>query len=101
LNDSKQTLPPELQQAVALYYDGSGTPQITAKGVGKQAEEIIALATESGIPMCDNAALVEILSKIELGEQIPEALYLSVAHVIAFAYHLKGLDQREPNPLSL
>ena len=27
---------------------------------------------------------------VELGDEIPEALYLAVAQVIAFAYHLSG-----------
>ncbi|VAW73977.1 Uncharacterized homolog of the cytoplasmic domain of flagellar protein FhlB [hydrothermal vent metagenome] len=30
------------------------------------------------------------LSKVELGEEIPESLYLAVAQVIAFAYQLSG-----------
>ena len=41
-------------------------------------------------PLQENPELVRVLSKIELGEQIPQALYLAVAEVIAFAYLLKG-----------
>jgi len=95
---------PELQKAVALFYDGGGAPQVTAKGTGAEAQEIIELAREHGVPLCDNPALVELLSQIEIGEQIPEALYIAVAHIIAFAYRLrspKPSDPERPNPLHL
>lgn len=89
----------KMLQAVALSYDGSSSPTLSAKGTGQQAEEIIALAQENGVPLCDNAALVELLIRIELGESIPEELYLAVAHIIAFAYRLKAptLTQSKPN----
>lgn len=82
-------LRPELQKAVALFYDGQGAPQVTAKGTGADAEAIMALAREHGVPLCDNPALVELLAQIEIGEQIPEALYITIAHIIAFAYRLR------------
>lgn len=83
---------PELQKAVALFYDGRGAPQITAKGQGEEAEEILRLAKEHGVPTCENAALTDLLSHIELGESIPEALYIAVAHIIAFAYQIRAME---------
>lgn len=80
----------ELHKAVALYYDGSSAPQVTAKGYGAVAEEIIAIAAEHGVPLQDNGALVDLLVNLELGDEIPEALYVAVAHIIAFAYELQG-----------
>lgn len=80
----------ELQKAVALFYDGQNTPQITAKGWGACAEEIVAIAREHDIPLCDNPALVDLLVNLELGDSIPETLYVAVAHIIAFAYELQG-----------
>ncbi len=77
-----------LRQAVALQYDGRGAPNVVAKGEGSEAEALIALAQEHGIPLCDNAALVDLLSRLELGENIPPALYTSVAHILAFAYRI-------------
>lgn len=82
-------LKPELRKAVALFYDGSGAPQITAKGIDEEAAEIVALAQEHGVPLCDNPALVELLSHIELGEHVPENLYVAVAYILAFAYGLR------------
>lgn len=85
---SKRALP--LKKAVALFYDGKNAPKITAKGSGKVADEILKIAEEHGVPLCDNSDLVELLVNLELGDQIPEALYIAVAYVIAFAYELEG-----------
>ena len=81
---------PQLQKAVALYYDGKNAPYISAKGAGELAEQIIAIAREHGVPLCDNSSLVELLVNLELGDEIPEALYVAVACIIAFAYQLEG-----------
>ena len=80
----------DLDKAVALFYDGDQAPRVSAKGEGQLAREIIAIAEAEGVPLCDNAALVELLVTLELGDEIPETLYLAVAHIIAFAYELQG-----------
>lgn len=82
--------PKELQKAVALYYDGKNAPHVSAKGTGEVAEQIIAIAQEHGVPLCDNSALVDLLVTLELGDEIPESLYIAVAYIIAFAYQLEG-----------
>ena len=76
--------------AVALQYDGKNAPVVTAKGRGELAERIIELAGEYGIPLHEDPDLIELLSALELEEEIPTALYTAVAEVIAFAYMLKG-----------
>ena len=80
----------QLQKAVALYYDGNNAPHVSAKGTGAVAEEIIAIAQEHGVPLCDNSTLVDLLVTLELGDEIPETLYIAVAYIIAFAYQLEG-----------
>lgn len=77
-------------QAVALRYEGVGAPKITAKGEGLVAEKIIETARECGVPMYDDPQLAALLSKLELGDEIPETLYLAVARIIAFAYMVAG-----------
>ena len=79
----------QASKAIAIFYDGARAPTVSAKGSGEDAEEIIRIAQESGVPLCDNAALVELLAQLELGESIPEQLYLAIAHIIAFAYKLE------------
>ena len=81
---------PKPPLAVALQYDGQTAPKVTAKGHHQIAEQILALAREHNIPLQENAELANLLAQIDLGEQIPEPLYLAVAQVIAFAYYLSG-----------
>jgi flagellar biosynthesis protein len=82
--------PPPL--AVALQYDRSTVPvpRVVAKGRGETGEAILALAREHGVPIEENAALAEALSQVELGEDIPEALYRVVAEVLIFILRASG-----------
>lgn len=83
--------------AIALQYDGTKAPRVTAKGEGELANKIIELAQEWGIPLHEDPDLVMLLSRLELGEEIPEALYIAVAQVIAFAYVLTGKFPKDFN----
>ncbi len=76
--------------AIALNYDGKGAPKITAKGQGLVAEQIIETAKEHNVPLHTDVALVKVLSKMSLGDEIPRELYLAVAEIIAFIYLLSG-----------
>lgn len=78
------------RQAIALSYDGSHAPSLTAKGDDELAEAILALAREYEVPIYENAELVRLLARMELGDAIPEPLYRSIAEIIAFAWYLKG-----------
>ncbi len=85
---------PAHPRAVALHYSGQGAPRVTAKGGGAVADEILRLAREHNIPLYEDAQLASLLARIELGDEIPEKLYVAVAQVIAFAWRLNG---RAPN----
>ena len=78
------------RQAIALTYDGVDAPTLSAKGEDALAEAILALAREHEVPIYENAELVRLLARLELGERIPEALYLTIAEIIAFAWQLRG-----------
>lgn len=78
------------RQAIALSYDGQQAPSLAAKGDDSVADAILALAREHDVPIYENAELVRLLARLELGEQIPEALYLTIAEIIAFAWQLRG-----------
>ncbi|MDH5485130.1 MAG: EscU/YscU/HrcU family type III secretion system export apparatus switch protein [Gammaproteobacteria bacterium] len=84
--------------AVALEYDGFNAPRVTAKGIGEVAEKILRLAKQQGIPLQQDIELVEILSQIDLGDEIPENLYHAIAEVIAFAYIISGKFPENFNP---
>lgn len=76
--------------AVALSYDGEGAPRVTAAGRREAAERIRRLAAEAGIPEYPEPELAEVLSQVPVGDEIPDTLYLAVAQVIAFAFHVSG-----------
>lgn len=78
------------QKAIALRYHPhrDQAPRVTAKGSGKVAEKIIAVARDHGIPLHEGPALVEILSQLDLHQEIPPTLYGVVAEILAFVYSL-------------
>jgi len=80
----------DIHVAVALKYDGSSAPKVTASGKGLTAEKILEIAEEHNIPLQSNPELAEILAQVPLGDEIPQELYAAVAEVIAFAYYLSG-----------
>jgi flagellar biosynthesis protein len=82
------------QKAVALRWDRAHAPRITATGAGMTAAEILRIADEHGIPLQQDPALTEALAQIPLGEEIPPALYVAAAEVLAFVFLLAGIDPR-------
>lgn len=89
------TGPRRRNTVVALRWEGRGVPRVTAKGRGETAERILRVAEENGVPLREDAALVTVLSQVDLGREIPESLYRAVAEVIAFAYSLRGVDPKQ------
>ncbi|HAZ7572321.1 EscU/YscU/HrcU family type III secretion system export apparatus switch protein [Legionella sp. PATHC032] len=81
--------------AIALRYDGKSPPKVTAKGEGLVAQQIINTAKEYGIPLEQNAELTALLSQVRLNEEIPKALYLAVAQILAFLYYIDGKKSKE------
>ncbi len=83
-------MPQKPKKAVALKYKPGDdhAPRITAKGTGRLAEKIIEMARKHGIPVKDDPDLVEVLSRLDLHDQIPPELYVVVAELLAFVYRL-------------
>ena len=81
-----------LKKVVALKYDPpeDSAPKVTAKGQGIVAEKIIEVAKKNNIPIRNDPELVNILSQLDLDEEIPPTVYQVVAEVLAFVYSLKG-----------
>jgi len=75
------------RQAIALKYDGTHAPTLTAKGDDALAEAILKIARDYEVPIYENP---ELLARMELGESISEELYRTIAEIIAFAWNLKG-----------
>lgn len=82
-----------LQNAVALAYNASkAAPTVVAKGSGLVAEAIIARARESGVYVHESKELVSLLMQVELDQQIPPALYRTVAELLAWLYRLENMQ---------
>lgn len=71
--------------AVALKYDmnSDAAPKVCAKGARLIAERIKAIAREHNIPIVEDKPLARMLFKLELGTEIPVALYRAVAEILA------------------
>ena len=82
------------KKAVALKYDRlkDGAPEVTAKGQGKVAENIIPLALAHGVP-----DLVEVLASLDISQEIPPEIYVAVAELLAFVY---GANAKKPEKKS-
>ncbi|WP_434512340.1 EscU/YscU/HrcU family type III secretion system export apparatus switch protein [Desulfitobacterium sp. AusDCA] len=89
---------PETQsapKAVALSYDGTGAPKVTARGTGELAKKIIEIAQAEGIPIQKNETLVDALVQIDLNREIPPQLYVAVAEILALIYKLDSRKQKK------
>jgi len=78
------------QKAVALRYEPERdrAPKLVAKGQGHLAEKIIELARQHHIPVREDKNLVQILSRLDLNQEIPAEVYKAVAEILAFVYRL-------------
>lgn len=78
------------RSAIALaYQDGMGAPRVVAKGRGVLAETIIERAKEAGVYVHESPALVSLLMQVDIDQHIPPQLYLAVAELLAWLYHIE------------
>lgn len=81
-------------RAAALAYTGEDrqagrAPRVVAKGQSLLAEEIVRRARENGVPIHESAVLADALTRFEVDQAIPPALYVAVAEVLAWVYRLE------------
>ena len=78
------------KKAVALGYNRSqdNAPKVLASGAGEIANKIISLAKEHDIPIKEDPDLIEILSKVEVDQEIPPNLCKAVAEIFSFLYKI-------------
>src|SRR5215213_3493785 len=76
--------------AVALSYEreSMGAPAVVAKGADLMAAQIRKIAEESEIPIMRDVPLARALYELEVDQEVPEALYESVAVVLRWVYKL-------------
>lgn len=83
-----------MKKAAALRYDKDkeNAPRVVAKGQGNTAENIIKIAELHNLPIRKDEDLIELLSKVELDKEVPQALYRAVAEVFSFIYKMTKKD---------
>jgi len=79
-------------KAVSLAYDQQkgNAPTVTAQGTGHNAKTIIQIAKEHNVPIKKDEDLINILSQIEVNQEIPEELYKAVAEIFSFIYNMSN-----------
>jgi flagellar biosynthesis protein len=77
-------------QAVALQQqpEEDHTPKVAAKGRGYLAEKILEIARTHNIPIREDKNLVQILSRLDLDQDIPPEVYKAVAEILTFVYRM-------------
>jgi len=78
------------KKAAALRYiqKKDSAPKVMAQGSGILAEKILQLAKEHNIPIKEDVHLVEVLSTLDLYQEIPPELYKAVAEILVFVYKM-------------
>ena len=72
-------------------------PKVIAKGQGKVAEKIIEIAKEHQLHIHNDPDLIEVLSQLDINEEIPPDLYIVIAELLAFVY---SLNRSESTPIT-
>ena len=88
-----------MKKAASLKYDekSSNAPKLTAYGKGAIAHSIIDVAKQHNIPIKKDEDMLEMLSVIEVNEEIPTELYKAVAEVFSFIYGVSNEQGKSNN----
>ncbi len=79
-------------EAVALEYGRNKAPVVTAKGEDELARRIVAEAKTQGVYVAEDPRLLAMLSKLDVGQEIPQDMFTTVAVILAWVYWLKGIQ---------
>ena len=81
--------PTHLAIAIEYKQETMTAPRIASKGQELRAQRIVELAKEYDIPIMRDEPLAHALFEVEIGQEIPEALYEAVAEVLNWLYQLR------------
>ena len=87
--------PNQKKRAVALKYDGSEVaPIVIASGMGYLAEKIVETAVQNEVPVFEDDSLATMLSRLELGQEIPEELYQTIVDIYIYFLNYSLKDDK-------
>ena len=91
-NPPQTGAPPPSKRTIAVAIEGGEGPEsnpvVTAAAHGAFAEELLRIAFEHGVPVREDAGLVEILQAFEVETEIPLAAFAAVAEILAYVYRV-------------
>lgn len=81
--------------AVALSYTPEEeAPKVVATGKGYLAEKILEVAEENNVPIHEDEKVAGVLSKLGVGEYIPQELYEVVAEILVFVDSMDSIKSK-------
>ena len=96
-SNATDAIPPDIT-AAAIRYDpvtAQSAPSVVASGRGWLAERILEVARDHGITVREDADLVEILTAIDIGDEIPVEAFAAVAEILRYIYAANGTKPPE------
>ena len=86
------TNPTHFAVAVSYDRDSGEPPKVVAKGVDHLAKRIRTIGSENNVTIVENREVARALyHTVDVGAQIPQELYKSVAEILAYVYKLKNV----------
>ena len=67
-------------------------PSVVAGGRGRVAEQILQVAFANGIKVREDADLAQLLTTIDMEEEIPVEAFAAVAEILIYLYRANGAD---------
>ena len=82
---------------VALKYEPgkSNAPRVVAAGSGYMAQRILQVAAEHDIAIYHDDSAATLLSKLDLGQEIPPELYQIVVNIYIYLLNLANAKKQE------
>ena len=85
------------RKAVALQYgENDAAPVVVASGMGYLAEKIVDVAQENGVPVYEDDSLATMLTRLNLGQEIPPELYQAIVEIYVYFLNFDP-SQRQKN----
>ncbi len=101
MDSASHSSPDGRLEAVALRHNAGETPRVVAQARAWMAEQMLALAQRHGVAVRRDRDLLTLLSRCEVGDEIPPELYAAVAQVLVWLYRCNsqlaaGADRAGP-----
>lgn len=76
-------------KAFGIKENKDGLPELVAKGTEDEARIILSKAQKEGIEIVKDKSTVELLSKVDLYEGIPQEAYEVISEILLYIYEIE------------